>query len=183
MRTYLALAIGSIVWTLLQFVYPKGISHVRLGDKPLPFAHLAAGLAISILGLLAVVNITWDLMQITHKPIVQLGWYALAATAAAVVLCLWDRSARLPLLGLYVLALIAMSMTWDYRGESPRMICWRMGSEPAGFVLVVAIVGWLLPKIREICRWLWIPDDEDSDVCVDKNGTVLAHRGSCSCRA
>ena len=69
----LCLAVGSIVWTLLQFVYPQGIAHIRQGDKPLPFAHLAAGLAISVLGVLAAVNITMDLMSISTRSNRSLG--------------------------------------------------------------------------------------------------------------
>jgi len=157
----LCLAGASIVWTLLQIFYPQNVPHVRLHNKPLPFAHLAVGSALAALGVLAAVNVWSDLMQLEHQTVTLFGWYALSATALAVALCLWDRAVRLPLLGLYISGLIALSMAWDYRAELPRMLCWRAGSDLAGFVLVAAIVGWLLPKVRWICRWLWIPDDAD----------------------
>jgi hypothetical protein len=157
----LCLTGASIVWTLLHIIYPQNVPHFRLNNKALPFAHLALGSALSILGVLAPIVVTLDLMQLNHQVVTSLGWYALAATAAAAVLCIWDRTARLPLFGLYVLGLIALSMMWDYLQESPRMLCWRSGSDLAGFVLVAAIAGWLLPKARWICRRLWIPDDAD----------------------
>ena len=66
------------------------------------------------MGALAAVNVTLDLMRLEHEAIIPLGWYAVAAIAAAIMLLVWDRAARLPLLGLYVSGLTAIAMQWDY---------------------------------------------------------------------
>ena len=157
----LALAAGSIIWTLIQIIYPQGITHPRWNDKPLPFAHLAAAAGLAALGALAAVNVTLDLMNLEHEAINPLGWYAVAAIAAAIMLLVWDRAARLPLLGLYVSGLTAIAMQWDYWQEPQRMLCLRAGADLAAFAIVTALVGWLLPKGRWMCRWLWIPDEAD----------------------
>ena len=169
----LCLACASIVWTVLQIVYPQNVPHVRFNNKALPFAHLAVGLALAALSVLAVVNLSANHVPIHYAtalgfsvpvsalPNMQYGWYAMAATTAAMILCLWDSAARFTLFGLYNLGLIALCMAWNYLREPPRMSCWRAGSDLAGFVLVMAIAGWLLPKLRWICRWLLIPDEAD----------------------
>jgi hypothetical protein len=161
----LALAASSVIWTLIQFVYPQGVIHPRWIDKPLPFAHLAAAAGLAALGTLAAVYVTLDLSQLDHDAFVPMDWYAVAAIAAAIALLVWDRTARLPLLGLYVSGLVAIAMQWNYwhevRHEAPRMLCLRAGSDLAAFALVTALVGWLLPKARWLCRWLWIPDEEN----------------------
>jgi hypothetical protein len=157
----LALAAGSIIWALIQIIYPQGIAHPRRNDKPLPFAHLAAAAGLAALGALAAVNVTLDLMKLEHEAIVPLGWYVVAAIAAAIMLLVWDRAARLPLLGLYVSGLTAIAMQWDYWQEPRRMTCLRAGADLAAFAIITALVGWLLPKARWICRWLRIPDEAD----------------------
>ncbi|MGA2061922.1 MAG: hypothetical protein ABSG67_15660, partial [Thermoguttaceae bacterium] len=161
----LALAAGSIIWTLIQIIFPQEITHPRWNDKPLPFAHLAAAAGLAALGALAAINVTLDLMKLEHEAIVPLAWYAVAAIAAAIMLHLWDRAARLPLLRLYVSGLAAIAMQWDYWQEPRRMTCLRAGADLAAFAIVMALVGWLLPKARWICRWLRIPDEADRWPC------------------
>ncbi len=157
----LCLAGTSIIWTLFQIIYPQNVPHIRWNNKALPFAHLAAGTALSALGVFVIYAVTSDLMQLGHETVTPLGWYALLTTAAALAFCLWDRSARLPLLGLYISGLIALGMEWEYLHEIPRMLYLRAGSDLAAFVLVTGIVGWLLPKGRRIYSRLLIPDDSD----------------------
>ncbi|MGD0381948.1 MAG: hypothetical protein ABSA77_00405 [Thermoguttaceae bacterium] len=172
----LSLAAGSIVWTLLQIIFPRHIPHFRWNNKPLTFAHLAAATGLAALGVLAVVILTLDLLQLNNVGITYsvaygaivpapmsiayapFGWWAIAATAAAIALLLWDRAARWPLLGLYVSGLVAVGMQWDYWQESSRMTCLRAGADLACFAFVTALAGWLLSKARWMCRWLWIPD-------------------------
>jgi hypothetical protein len=171
----LSLAVGSIAWTLLQIIFPRHIPHFRWNNKPLPFSHLAAAAGLAAMGALAAIILTLDLLQLNNAGIASsaafgakvplmsianapFGWWAIAATAAAITLLLWDRAARLPLLGLYVSGLVAVGMQWDYWQESPRMTCLRAGADLAVFAIVAALAGWLLPKARWMCRWLWIPD-------------------------
>ncbi|MGA2798300.1 MAG: hypothetical protein ABSE63_12020, partial [Thermoguttaceae bacterium] len=157
----LALAAGSMIWTLIQIIYPQAIAYPRWHDKPLPFAHFAAAAGLAALGALAAVNVTLDLLKLEHEAIAPWGWYAAAAIAAAIMFLVWDRAVRLSLLGLYVSGLTAIAMQWDYWQESRRMTCLRAGADLASFVIVMALAGWLLPKARWICRWLQIPDEAD----------------------
>ena len=115
--TVLALAAGSILWTAIKMVYPQGVADLRLKDKPLPFAHLAPAVGLAASGAMAAVNVSFDLLGLEHKAIAPLGWCALVAMAAAMTLLLWDRAAKLPLLGLYVSGLVAIAMQWDYWQE------------------------------------------------------------------
>jgi hypothetical protein len=174
----LSLAAGAIVWTLLEIIAPRHVLHFSWNNKPLRFSHLAAASGLAALGALAAVALTLDLLQLNNvgtaysvvygavAPVsmsiayAPLGWWAIAVTAAAIAMLLWDRAARLPLLGLYASALVAVAMQWDYWQESTRMTCLRAGSDLACFAIVAAIGGWLLPKARRICRWLLIPDYE-----------------------
>jgi hypothetical protein len=154
----LCFAAASIVCTLFQIACPQSFPPLQCIKMSWSFAQLAVGLASAALGVLSVFFVTSDLMQIGHEPITPLFWYALAATAIAIALFLWDRTSPNPFFVLYVLGLIALGMEWDYWQEPPRMMCWRAGADAAEFILIAAIIGYLLPKIRWICTRLQIPD-------------------------
>ncbi len=90
------------------------------------------------------------------------GWHAtaLATLAVAVVCGLWDPAAKRSLAALYALALIAVGLGQIHRGFAPgRFFLWGCLCDLAGFVLVAALIGWILPWFRPRARRLQVPDD------------------------
>ncbi len=82
--------------------------------------------AIAIVGCVAVVTLGLlaDAVRESLSPHAPLGWLALAAAAVGAAACLWDERAKAPVLGLYVLGLVAIGMTLDRFDLEPRMIAW-----------------------------------------------------------
>jgi hypothetical protein len=90
------------------------------------------------------------------------GWHAIAlATVVLAVLCgLWDPAEKFSLAGLYALSLIAIGLGQVQRGFAPgNFFLWGCLCDLAGFVLVAALIGWLLPWLRPVAGRLRIPDD------------------------
>jgi len=115
-------------------------------------------------GLLAVVvgvAVASHALQLQQMLLTQrLDWIALAATAAAVTICLWDRSSRLALPGLYGLALLAVGMGLCARGITSREFCHAAAIELAALVLAAAALGAVLPEFKGTWQALRIPHDD-----------------------
>ena len=159
----MALAAGSAVWSLLTLLLPVRVPHAKLGDRELPFAHFAARVAVGLILVVVGFAVMHDLLDgLEHIAIGSFDWIVLGATAGAIAVCLWDRSSRFPLAGFYALGLAAVGMALCDRELSPgRLFVWVATCEVAGFVLVAAVVGWLLPRIPQVWQALSIPTDEN----------------------
>jgi len=145
----LCLAVGSAVWTLLGAARAPGALHARFGGRPVAFAHLAAQFAVGLLGLVVAVGVVRDVMDLAHRDLTLLDWIALGASVAAVAMCAWDRTARFPLAGLYFLGLSATGMALLCYDLSPgQFFLWGAVCFLAGFVLVAALIGWSLPRMK-----------------------------------
>lgn len=155
----LCLAAGSVVWSLLSLVRREAVPHVQVDGRPLPFAHLAAGVAAGTVAVVVALSVVCDLIEVPRVAIDRLDWIALAATAAAAAVCLWDRSSRFTLPGLYLLGLSAVGMGLCARELDPRHLCFAASVELAGFVLVTAVLEELLPRMKEAWRALRIPEE------------------------
>jgi hypothetical protein len=161
----LALAAGSIVWTLLAALVPAGVPDVTLNGRPVRFAHLAAQGALALVWLIVAIGTTASLVPLVHAECRMLDgvdWLALLAAVAAVAICLWDRTARFPLAGLYFLGLAAIGMALIERALSPpQYFVWSATSEVSAFVLGAGVLGWLLPRLKPLAAVLKIPDAGD----------------------
>jgi hypothetical protein len=156
----LGLAVGSLVWTLVALVGRVEVPCAVLGGRRLVFAHLAAQLAVVLLGLVAANAVLHKLLDLTPHPIGPLDWSALVAAIGAVAICFWDPTARFPLAGLYALGLITLGMELVFREFSPAgFFLWAGLCEFTGYVLATAVLGWSLPRGRMAASWLRIPDD------------------------
>jgi len=156
----LCLAVGSTAWSLLRATHRSGVPHPQLAGRPLPFAHVAAVVAVGLLGAVAAAGAASDLWRLPHLhvDIGRLAWLAWGAAAIAVAICLWDAAARFVFGGLYFLGLSAMGMAFCAADLAPRQWCWWATSAVAGCALAAAVCGWLLPRSRATCRALRIPD-------------------------
>ncbi len=142
----LCLAIGSVVWSLLELL-PRGVPSPRAEGQP-PFAHLAAQAGAVLLALVAATGVASTLFQLGGIPIERLDWIALAGVATATAVCLGDRGARFPLPALYGLGLSAIAMGLLARQLTPRMLCWSAVDELAGYALVAATAALLALRVR-----------------------------------
>ena len=119
----LCLALTSAVWSLAGLLHPESVPAVDVSGRTLPFAHTAAQAAVVLSGLLVIVVVALDLGELPHEAAGGLGWPALAAVAAALLLLLWDRAARFTLGAIYVIALSAVGLLLDAHDLPPRELC------------------------------------------------------------
>jgi len=159
----LCLGIGSCLWTLLRITHPRGVPAMHAGGREWTFAHLAAQVGLATLGVVVVISVVGNVAAVSEilalfDPVTnRLGWLALAAAAVATTVFLWDRSARFPLPALYCAGLVGLGMALGVRELSPREYCWTAGHELAGFVLLLAVLAWMIPRMRPVWQALWIP--------------------------
>jgi len=79
----LCLGVGSCVWSLIRRTHPEGVPALRLGDRRLPFAHLAVQTGLATLGVLVVLSVVQNLWPVDEmwalwRPFTdRLGWLAL----------------------------------------------------------------------------------------------------------
>ncbi len=157
----LCFAAGSAIWSLLRLAWPQRVGHVELVGPPVPYAHAAAGLAVAlVLGFVAVFVVGevagetagWERLELQR-----LDWLALAGAAVAVAICLWDRAARLPLAGLYLLGLALLGMLLHWRNLGSQQFIWTAAAELPGFVIITAAAGWTIRQTKPLWRTLRIP--------------------------
>ena len=109
----LCLAVGSVVWSLLEAVHREGVPHWHADRRPFCFAHLGGRRRRGAAGG-ATPPLPWrrvcSACRTCHVDIARMDWIALGAAAVAVAVCLWNQNARFVLAGQYVLGLSAVAM-------------------------------------------------------------------------
>ena len=154
----LCLALGSAVWTLIDVAGPGLVPQVELGRRRWVFAHLAIQAAVALLTLRVACRLTGVMLDRPPMSLEPLDWSALLATCLAATFILWDRTATFALTGLYVVGLNSLGMGEIQRGFAPaRFFLWGVVCDLSGFVLVAALVGWVLPRLRPVAVRLRIP--------------------------
>ena len=95
----------------------------------------------------------------------RLAWIALAATAAALGICLWDRSAGFVLPGLYAVGPDRDRPLLGRPGACTARACLDLGLRTGRICLgVPRSLGLLLPRMRPVWRALRIPADREQPV-------------------
>ncbi|MHB8864055.1 MAG: hypothetical protein ACYC6N_16750 [Pirellulaceae bacterium] len=135
--------------------------HLRedISDR-LGLTHLMAQLAVALFAGTVLFQIGRDLGDYPHRAWQALDFLAGLATFTAVVIHLWDPTARFPLPALYALGLTLVGMLLVARDLLPgRFLVWTGICELTGFALVAALLGWGLQKFPQVVTTLRIPGD------------------------
>lgn len=158
----ICLALGSAIWTGLEAAFPGRVRHLELFRSTLRFAHVAIQAAVVLFAFQTACSVTGAVLDYPPPKVRPLDWWALLIASAAVVLGLWDRSARFSWKGLYVLGLVAVLLgKLQWRFTTGQFFLWAIVCDVAGFVLVAALAGWLLPLVRPLAVKLRIPTEPD----------------------
>ncbi|MFZ1933529.1 MAG: hypothetical protein WCB27_16400 [Thermoguttaceae bacterium] len=159
----LCFAAGSVVWSLLEAAHRQGVPHWQADRRPLCFAVWAAIAAVALLAAYSAVTTASNLFGVPDLPvdITRMDWIALAASAFAVAVCLWNRNARFVLVGQYVLGLSAIAMALCAQCPEPRLWWWWAATALPAFATAAAALGWLLPRAKPLVRLLRIPDSPE----------------------
>ena len=141
----ICLAVSSVIWTLLDVLSHRGVPHYWLARRPLVFARVAVHGGIVLTGLVAMEGLVRGLLDWEPLSLHAEDWLALIATGMALVACWWDPTATRSGAGLYFWGLIAVGLGQIQRGFAPgQYFLWGSVCDLAGFVLVAALLGWVL---------------------------------------
>jgi hypothetical protein len=162
----ICLAVVSLVWTAIGLPRAAGGPCITIRNRPAAFAHIAAIVAASLLGCVVATGVVLKACDAPRTAEEIVDWMALAAVAGAVVISLWDKSARFTWAGLYVVSLSAlatMEITRDLeiKGDYPpgQFFVWAGMAEWSAFLLVTALLGWAWPRILPVAMFLRVPVD------------------------
>jgi hypothetical protein len=150
-------AMASAVWSALEFALRTRTPPARLRGGGPPFSHMAACLAVMLLGVLTASAIISDLAGGDLRNEGLLPWLAVAMTGLAFAMTLWDPQARFSLGGLYTAGLLAVVLALHAGQLEPRQLGWTAGLALAGYVLLTAVLGRLMAHFQELPDILWIP--------------------------
>jgi hypothetical protein len=134
----LGLALSTLFWTAVEWWLRRREPPIDLRNGVWPFTHAAATLAVLLALLLSlggVLHTTTGVGLAYHEA---LGFSVLAAITAAVVLQLWDPSARWTLAGLYTLGLSFLGL---WLSAAPREQQW-LAVPGLGLLLTTAALAW-----------------------------------------
>jgi hypothetical protein len=165
----LGLAFASALWTLIDLWLRRRSPPVDLRGGALPFGYFAAHAAVSLLALVVLGGLASDLtltgLRVDHP----LGWVALAAVLAALVVAFWDREAPrwfVPLPPLYLAGLAGIGLALHAAALAPPQLCVDAALVLGAYVLDasgLATLGswpgirWLLkipkPAAGKPCAW------------------------------
>jgi hypothetical protein len=150
----LCLALGSGAWSALGLGFRRPASSRTWP----PYPHFAAALGLGILGVLAAVAVSASVTGERAWAAVPLTGAALGVLVVALVLLLWDATARFAVGGLYALGLIAVSLVLHSLNLGPRAFGWHACLALAGFVLLTAALAWIIDRLPELRQALRLPD-------------------------
>lgn len=143
-----AMAGTAVFWTAVKLFLPGRTPPLALGDLELAPNHLAAQAAVGLVLLLVAASALGILTGEYRMSIEQFDALALLVAAAAITFCLWDRTARFPIVALYLLGLAAVGFALGYRDFGARQYVWTSAPELAGFVIGAGFLGWLFSRLQ-----------------------------------
>jgi hypothetical protein len=152
----LCFALASLFWFVVEILLRQDL---RRG--PLPFAHAAALYSLLLLAF----QVCIFLMSCFSNPGVNLAgslaWIALAATFATLAFSLWDSQAKFTFQGMYAAGLIATIMALHAARLSMWQLCRTASLTLAFFLLIMAVLNWLVPRSMRLGQRLRVPDRQE----------------------
>jgi hypothetical protein len=155
----LALAAGSLTWSLVEHALRRREHPVDLRPGGIPYAHAAALAAVQLLMILSLAALSSDFFRLQMHVRDPLVWWTIGLTALSLVPCLWDAEAAiwgLPLASFYVLGLAASSLALHQLDLPPRDLGWNLALWLATYVFTAACLIQLSAALARLARRLRI---------------------------
>jgi hypothetical protein len=152
----LCLAMASFFWSAIELALRRPAFAIELRGRVWPFAHTAVVFAFALLALVIGIEVGNDCSGRSEHLVDVLAWLALAATAAACAILLWDARAPIPLAGLYAAGLMVILLALHGAKLSPERFGWWAGLVLAGYLaLTSAFYRWSAPLLNWGKRLNW----------------------------
>jgi hypothetical protein len=153
----LCFGITSGLWTLVELSLAAHGRPAPSDRAWLPYRQLAALLGLAGLVILAWVAVGLDLAEGGEFLAGLLTWAALAATAAALVVGMWDAAARYTGTSLYSLGLIGLALGLHAGRVTPARFGWLAGLLLAVYVLAAALLKGAALRLGGLRQRLHLP--------------------------
>jgi hypothetical protein len=136
----LCLALGSAFWSALEFALRTNALAFNVRCRTVAFTQLAAFLSLAGLMTLIGFAVISDVSAAGLLLPAALTWSALAVTALAFGIALWDADSRHGSVGLYVIGLLAVVLLLHEQHLSPLNFSCAAGLALAGYVLFATVI-------------------------------------------
>jgi hypothetical protein len=123
----------------------------------LPYSHLAV---MSGLFLMCLTIALAHLAPGIGIPALETGgfaWSVLTAIIFAIIICLWDATAELVCAWLYLAGLAAILLALRNAQLSARELLWNFALSVAPYLLIVAAIAWVSPRLQNLWRAIRLP--------------------------
>jgi hypothetical protein len=157
----LCLALAAAFWTAADLALRRRTPPVDLRGRFLPFSHAAALLALHLLAVIILGGVASDATDTGLRVGGALAWAALGATAAALLLCLWDFEAAprgLPAPPLYAAGLLAVGLALHAAGLPLPELVRQAALALAVYVLAAATIGRAFSAAPRVWSALHLPN-------------------------
>jgi hypothetical protein len=161
----LCLALASLAWTVIELVLPRpapSFPNSSLGTREQgrawPFAHAALFAGLPLLGIVVANQVIQSGEREIPRVEAVLAWLALAATALACTILLWDARARFVFAGLYATGILAVTLALIDMALSPARFWWMMAASLGIYVLVTSSLRGMTPALGDLGRRLGVPE-------------------------
>ncbi len=145
--TTLALAGCSIVATLVTGRRGNGVAQRVLATS-----------AAILCAMMAACLVAHDLLDLPHRGVTPLGWWAWVAAVVAVGMQVWEARSTSSLPILYALGLTLLGLLLVLRDLSPgRFVVWTSICELTGYAIVTALLGWVFHRFPRYAQRLRVP--------------------------
>lgn len=141
----IALAAPALAWLVLELqVFARSPAAPNARPAPrwrsVPVHRAAAAVSLAALALVPATGVLSDLSFGTFRADPMLSWAAVASVVALWAGNLWDRKARHPLAGLYVVGLVALLTALDQLDLASGRVPWAAGVLLGGYTLLTALL-------------------------------------------
>jgi hypothetical protein len=152
------LALASFVWSTIELALRRPPLATELSGRIWPFAHAALVAALAVLGIVVAGQVERSWQAATPRPEAVLAWLAVAVTAAACAVQLWDARARFAFAGLYAAGILALALVLADIGLSATQFWWMAAGSLGAYVLVTSVLRAASPGLGELGRRIGVPE-------------------------
>jgi hypothetical protein len=147
--TVICLALASAGWSIQELALRARTPPLDLRGHAWPFSHVADLLALGTLAARVAVAVGLHLAEASALSD-ELAGFALAATALAVLIGLWDREAWFARAALYTLGLVGLGLLLHVSRLAPPTFFWTTGLALGGYVLLTTVLSSAVPALLRL---------------------------------
>jgi len=162
----IALAAPAAVWMMIELRWLRPKIQAKFAGEArrdlVPVHWIVAVASITCVAMLVAAGLVADAFVSPLAPNGPVEWLAIAAAAAAAVICLWDPATKLAMPALYAAGLVVAGMTLDQFDLAPRWLGWTGAIFLAAYSVATSYLWSRRSGLRRLADSLHAPRRDDS---------------------